>query len=104
MSQAQSLYKSTFSYCLPSFRSLAFSGSLRLGPTAQPVRVKYTQLLRNPRRSSLYYVNLVAIRVAKKVVDIPPAAIAFNPTTGAGTIFDSGTKYILHRFGFGLDF
>ncbi|CAA7026881.1 unnamed protein product [Microthlaspi erraticum] len=93
MSQAQSLYKSTFSYCLPSFKSLAFSGSLRLGPTAQPLRVKYTPLLRNPRRSSLYYVNLVAIRVAKKVVDIPPAAIAFNPATGAGTIFDSGTVY-----------
>lgn len=53
----------------------------------------------------MYYVNLVAIRVAKKVVDIPPAAIAFNPTTGAGTIFDSGTKlHFAIRFGFGLDF
>ncbi|XP_010495094.2 PREDICTED: aspartyl protease AED3 [Camelina sativa] len=93
MSQAQSIYKSTFSYCLPSFRSLAFSGSLRLGPTSQPLRVKYTPLLKNPRRSSLYYVNLVAIRVGRKVVDLPPAAIAFNPSTGAGTIFDSGTVY-----------
>ncbi|KAI3862553.1 hypothetical protein MKX03_037657 [Papaver bracteatum] len=53
----QSLYKSTFSYCLPSFKSPNFSGSL------------------------------------SKVVDIPPSALAFNPTTSARTIFDSGTVY-----------
>ncbi|XP_010547361.1 PREDICTED: aspartyl protease AED3-like [Tarenaya hassleriana] len=93
LSQSQSLYKSTFSYCLPSFRSLNFSGSLRLGPTAQPIRLKFTPLLRNPRRSSLYYVKLVGIRVGRKVVDLPPDAIAFNPTTGAGTIIDSGTVF-----------
>ncbi|KAJ1426950.1 Xylanase inhibitor, C-terminal [Sesbania bispinosa] len=93
LSQTQNLYQSTFSYCLPSFKSLNFSGSLRLGPVAQPIRIKYTPLLRNPRRSSLYYVNLVAIRVGRKIVDIPPEALAFNPTTGAGTIFDSGTVF-----------
>ncbi|RDY08727.1 Aspartyl protease AED3, partial [Mucuna pruriens] len=93
LSQTQNLYQSTFSYCLPSFKSLNFSGSLRLGPIAQPKRIKFTPLLKNPRRSSLYYVNLVAIRVGRRVVDIPPAALAFNPTTGAGTIFDSGTVF-----------
>ncbi|XP_065868068.1 aspartyl protease AED3-like [Euphorbia lathyris] len=93
MSQTQSLYKSTFSYCLPNFRAPNFSGSLRLGPTAQPVRIKTTPLLKNPRRSSLYYVNLMAIRVGRRVVDIPPAALAFDPVTGAGTIFDSGTVF-----------
>ncbi|KAF2322524.1 hypothetical protein GH714_017452 [Hevea brasiliensis] len=93
LSQSQKLYKSTFSYCLPSFRSLSFSGSLRLGPIGQPKRIKTTPLLKNPRRSSLYYVNLVAIRVGRRVVDIPPSALAFNPTTGAGTIFDSGTVF-----------
>lgn len=93
LSQTQNLYQSTFSYCLPSFRSLNFSGSLRLGPVAQPKRIKYTQLLKNPRRSSLYYVNLVAIRVGRRIVDIPPSALAFNPTTGAGTIFDSGNIF-----------
>lgn len=92
VSQAQSLYKSVFSYCLPSFKSPNFSGSLRLGPIGQPIRIKYTPLLRNPRRSSLYYVNLVGIRVGRRVVDIPPEALAFNPTTGAGTIFDSGER------------
>ncbi|KAK2440023.1 saccharopepsin [Trifolium repens] len=93
LSQTQNLYQSTFSYCLPSFKSLNFSGSLKLGPVAQPKRIKYTPLLKNPRRSSLYYVNLQAIRVGRKIIDIPPAALAFNPTTGAGTILDSGTVF-----------
>lgn len=94
LSQTQNLYQSTFSYCLPSFKSLNFSGSLRLGPVAQPIRIKYTPLLKNPRRSSLYYVNLVAIRVGRKVVDIPPEALAFNAATGAGTVFDSGNAFL----------
>ncbi|MBA0566536.1 hypothetical protein Golob_011346 [Gossypium lobatum] len=93
LSQTQDLYQSTFSYCLPNFRSANFSGSLRLGPVGQPVRIKYTPLLKNPRRPSLYFVNLIGIRVGNKVVDIPPSAIAFNPTTGAGTIIDSGTVF-----------
>ncbi|KAF8398245.1 hypothetical protein HHK36_017172 [Tetracentron sinense] len=93
LSQTQNLYKSTFSYCLPNFKSLNFSGSLRLGPVGQPLRIKYTPLLKNPRRSSLYYVNMIGIRVGRKIVDIPPSALAFNPITGAGTIFDSGTVF-----------
>ncbi|KAJ8774174.1 hypothetical protein K2173_009605 [Erythroxylum novogranatense] len=93
LSQTQNLYQSTFSYCLPNFRSLNFSGSLRLGPNGQPQRIKTTPLLKSPRRSSLYYVNLIGIRVGRKIVDIPASALAFNATTGAGTIFDSGTVY-----------
>ncbi|KAL0848007.1 hypothetical protein Bca101_021254 [Brassica carinata] len=93
ISQTQNLYKSTFSYCLPNSKSTSFSGTLRLGPKFQPVRIKTTPLLKNPRRSSLYYVNMVGIRVGNKIVDIPPSALAFNPATGAGTIFDSGTVY-----------
>ncbi|KAE9459694.1 hypothetical protein C3L33_08388, partial [Rhododendron williamsianum] len=75
LSQTQSLYQSTFSYCLPSFKSANFSGSLRLGPKSQPIRIKYTQLLRNPRRSSLYYVNMIGVRVGRKIVDIPPSTV-----------------------------
>ncbi|CAM8966967.1 unnamed protein product [Rhodiola kirilowii] len=93
LSQTQSLYKSTFSYCLPSFKSSSFTGSLRLGPVAQPKRIKFTPLLKNPRRSSLYYVNLIGIRVGRRVVDVPSGALSFNPTTGAGTIIDSGTVF-----------
>ena len=93
LSQTQSLYKSTFSYCLPSSKSSNFSGSLRLGPVAQPQRMFYTPLLTNPKRPSLYYVNLVGIKVGSKTVDISPDALAFNPATGAGTVIDSGKCY-----------
>ncbi|CAI9765031.1 unnamed protein product [Fraxinus pennsylvanica] len=93
LSQTDSLYKSTFSYCLPGYKSTNFSGSLRLGPIGQPKKIKYTQLLKNPRRSSLYYVNLMAIKVGNKVVDIPATAFAFDPSTGAGTVIDSGTIF-----------
>ncbi|CAN0863184.1 Aspartyl protease AED3 [Linum grandiflorum] len=93
LSQTQSLYQSTFSYCLPSFKSLNFSGSLRLGPVGQPKNFKSTPLLKNPRRSSLYYVNLIGIKVGKTVVDIPASSLAFDAVTGAGTIIDSGTVF-----------
>lgn len=93
LSQTQNLYQSTFSYCLPSFKSLNFSGSLRLGPVGQPKRIKYTPLLKNPRRPSLYFVNLMAVRVGRRVVDVPPGSFTFNPSTGAGTIFDSGNLF-----------
>ena len=93
LSQTQLLYQSTFSYCLPSFKSLNFSGSLRLGPVGQPKRIKYTPLLRNPRRPSLYFVNLIGVRVGRRVVDIPPGSFDFNPSNGAGTIFDSGNFF-----------
>ncbi|KAE8684329.1 thioredoxin-like protein CITRX [Hibiscus syriacus] len=64
-----------------------------------------TPLLKNPRKSSLYFVNLIGIRVGNRIVDIPPSAIAFNTTTGAGTITDSGCQrddsrniqYMLHN-------
>ncbi|KAK4483560.1 hypothetical protein RD792_010759 [Penstemon davidsonii] len=93
LSQTNNLYKSTFSYCLPSYKSLSFTGSLRLGTNRQPLRIKTTQLLKNPRRSSFYYVNLVSIKVGRRVVSIPPSAFAFDPNTGAGTVFDSGTVF-----------
>lgn len=95
LSQSNNLYKSTFSYCLPSYKSINFGGSLRLGPNSQPKRIKTTLLLKNPRRSSLYYVSLLAIRVGRRVVDIPPSAFALDPTTGAGTVFDSGTVFTI---------
>lgn len=90
VSQSKSLYQSTFSYCLPSFKSSNFSGTLRLGTNGQPKNIKYTPLLVNPKRSSVYYVNLIGIKVGAKLVNIPPSAFAFNPNTGAGTIIDSG--------------
>ncbi|CAN8268092.1 unnamed protein product [Cochlearia groenlandica] len=93
ISQTQNLYMSTFSYCLPNSKSSGFSGSLRLGPKNQPFSIKTTPLLKNPRRSSLYYVDLVGISVGSTIVNIPTSALAFDPVSGAGTIFDSGTVF-----------
>ncbi|XP_039135582.1 aspartyl protease AED3-like [Dioscorea cayenensis subsp. rotundata] len=93
LSQTRSLYASTFSYCLPSFRSLNFSGSLRLGPVGQPKRIKTTPLLASPRRSSIYFVNMTGIRVGRTSVAVPPGTLVFDQATGAGTIFDSGTMF-----------
>lgn len=95
-SQSGSLYQGTFSYCLPSFKSYYFSGSLRLGPVGQPKNIKTTPLLQNPHRPSLYFVNLTGISVGRKVVPVPPELLSFNPNTGAGTIIDSGT--VITRF------
>ncbi|KAI3758371.1 hypothetical protein L6452_05931 [Arctium lappa] len=96
LSQSGSLYSGVFSYCLPSFRSYYFSGSLKLGPNGQPKTIKFTPLLKNPHRPSLYYVNLTGISVGRVNVPIPPELLGLNPNTGAGTILDSGT--VITRF------
>ncbi|CAA7395805.1 unnamed protein product [Spirodela intermedia] len=91
MAQAGKLYGGVFSYCLPSFKSYYFSGSLRLGPLGQPKSIRTTPLLRNPHRPSLYYVNLTGVSVGKTAVKVAPELLAFDPATGAGTVVDSGT-------------
>ncbi|WCJ41407.1 Eukaryotic aspartyl protease family protein [Euphorbia peplus] len=96
LSQTGSLYSGVFSYCLPSFRSYYFSGSLKLGPVGQPKSIRTTPLLRNPHRPSLYYVNLTGVSVGRVPVQIDPAVLSFDPNTGAGTIIDSGT--VITRF------
>ncbi|XP_030454445.2 aspartyl protease AED3 [Syzygium oleosum] len=96
LSQTGSLYSGVFSYCLPSFKSYYFSGSLKLGPVGQPKSIRTTPLLRNPHRPSLYYVNLTGISVGRVLVPVDPKFLAFDPDTGAGTIMDSGT--VITRF------
>lgn len=96
LSQSGSLYSGVFSYCLPSFKSYYFSGSLKLGPVGQPKTIKTTPLLKNPHRPSLYYVNLTGISVGRVRVPIAPELLAFDPNTGAGTVVDSGT--VITRF------
>ncbi|KAJ1416379.1 Xylanase inhibitor, C-terminal [Sesbania bispinosa] len=90
LSQTASLYKGIFSYCLPSFKSYYFSGSLKLGPAGQPRRIRTTPLLRNPRKPSLYYVNLTGVTVGRVHVALPSQFLAFDSNTGSGTIIDSG--------------
>ncbi|XP_015934846.1 aspartyl protease AED3 [Arachis duranensis] len=96
LSQSGALYSGVFSYCLPSFKSYYFSGSLKLGPVGQPKSIRTTPLLRNPHRPSLYYVNLTGISVGKVLVPVPSEYLAFDPNTGSGTIIDSGT--VITRF------
>lgn len=96
LSQSGSLYSGVFSYCLPSFKSYYFSGSLKLGPVGQPKRIRTTPLLRNPHRPSLYYVNLTGVSVGRVLVPLPSELLAFNPNMGSGTIIDSGT--VITRF------
>ncbi|KAL0349401.1 UNVERIFIED_CONTAM: Aspartyl protease AED3 [Sesamum angustifolium] len=96
LSQSGSLYSGVFSYCLPSFKSYYFSGSLKLGPLGQPKNIKTTPLLKNPHRPSLYYVNLTGVSIGRVNVPIAPELLAFDPNTGAGTIIDSGT--VITRF------
>ncbi|KAM0948853.1 putative nepenthesin [Dioscorea sansibarensis] len=91
LSQTGSMYQGVFSYCLPSFKSYYFSGSLKLGPVGQPRSIRTTPLLHNPHRPSLYYVNLTGISVGKTQVLVPAGSLPFDPVTGAGTIVDSGT-------------
>ncbi|XP_030502590.2 aspartyl protease AED3 [Cannabis sativa] len=96
LSQSGSLYSGVFSYCLPSFKSYYFSGSLKLGPMGQPKNIRTTPLLKNPHRPSLYYVNLTGVSVGRVLVNIAPEYLAFNPQTGSGTVIDSGT--VITRF------
>ncbi|KAK6940238.1 Xylanase inhibitor, C-terminal [Dillenia turbinata] len=96
LSQAGQKYSGVFSYCLPSFKSYYFSGSLKLGPVGQPKSIKTTPLLLNPHRPSLYYVNLTGVSVGRVLVPVDPVLLTFDPSTGAGTIIDSGT--VITRF------
>lgn len=96
LSQTRSLYSGVFSYCLPSFRSYYFSGSLKLGPVGQPKTIRTTPLLTNPRRPSLYFVNLTGISVGRVLVPIDTMSLTLDPVTGGGTIIDSGT--VITRF------
>lgn len=96
LSQTGSLYSGVFSYCLPSFKSYYFSGSLKLGSAGQPQNIRTTPLLKSPHRPSLYYANLTGVSVGRVNVPITPELLAFDPTTGSGTIIDSGT--VITRF------
>ncbi|KAM0918066.1 hypothetical protein ACQ4PT_009075 [Festuca glaucescens] len=91
LSQVGNMYNSVFSYCLPSYKSYYFSGSLRLGAAGQPTHARYTPMLKNPHRSSLYYVNVSGLSVGQSPVKVPAGLFAFDPSTGASTVIDLGT-------------
>ncbi|KAL6868264.1 hypothetical protein ACP4OV_015109 [Aristida adscensionis] len=86
-SQAAPKYGARFSYCLPSTPSAL--GYLSFGAAAAPpVNTQFTAMVSRSDTGmpSLYYVNLVGLRVAGVELDIPPAVFM-----RAGTIIDSAT-------------
>ncbi|GLJ14278.1 hypothetical protein SUGI_0229540 [Cryptomeria japonica] len=92
VSQTATLYDSTFSYCLPSLFSSAFTGSLKLGKGALSAPgLKFTPLLSNAVNPYFYYVGLNGISVGEELVSIPPGTLSLDESTGRGTIIDSGT-------------
>ncbi|GLJ14250.1 hypothetical protein SUGI_0229030 [Cryptomeria japonica] len=92
VSQTATLYDSTFSYCLPSLFSSAFTGSLLLGKGSLSAQgLKFTPLLSNAKYPYFYYVGLNGISVGEESVSIPEGTFTFNNSTGRGTIIDSGT-------------
>ncbi|GLJ14185.1 hypothetical protein SUGI_0227640 [Cryptomeria japonica] len=85
VSQTAALYDRTFSYCLPSLGSSAFTGSLRLGKTALSIPgLQFTPLLSNAQLPPFYFLGLTGISVGEELISIPAG-------TGKGTIIDSGT-------------
>lgn len=85
VSQTFSKYNGRFSYCLPSTSNS--SGYLSFG--AQKNKnpgVKFTQMIKDLRGPSFYFLDMIAISVAGDKVAIPPSVFA-----SAGTLIDSGT-------------
>eukprot|EP01018_Ginkgo_biloba_P029559 Gb_20724 [translate_table: standard] len=92
VSQTAHLYDKTFSYCLPSFESDEFAGSLVFGMEALNVqRVKFTPLLTNPVNPPYSYVALKRISVGGELLSIRRSTFALNTSNGGGTVIDSGT-------------
>ncbi|KAG6472947.1 aspartyl protease family protein At5g10770-like [Zingiber officinale] len=85
VTQTMKKYNGVFGYCLPASASdtgyLAFGDSGSTNPT-----VKYTNMLRDAKTPTFYFINLIGISVAGQQLRIQPSAFA-----KAGTLIDSGT-------------
>ncbi|KAJ4758696.1 Eukaryotic aspartyl protease family protein [Rhynchospora pubera] len=82
ISQASSKYGAMFSYCLPS--SSNYTGYLSIG-TNSVSRASFTSMVRKSDTPSFYYINLTALKVGGKLLNISPTVFS------AGTVIDSGT-------------
>ncbi|CAN6196384.1 unnamed protein product [Urochloa humidicola] len=82
-SQAAAKYGAGFSYCLPSSPDAA--GYLSLGAAAPP-NARFTAMVARRDTPSFYYLDLVGIKVAGRMVRVPQAVFA-----APGTVIDSGT-------------
>ncbi|KAJ4799524.1 Eukaryotic aspartyl protease family protein [Rhynchospora pubera] len=82
ISQASSKYGAMFSYCLPSNSS--FTGYLSIGTNSVP-KASFTSMVRKTDSPSFYYINLIALKVGGKLLNISSTVFS------AGTVIDSGT-------------
>ncbi|KAG8495288.1 hypothetical protein CXB51_012873 [Gossypium anomalum] len=86
--QTANLFGRVFCHCLPSSGN---SGYVYFGEKAReqcPFSGTYTRLLRNPVfGASYYFVNLIAITLGQKKVEVPSGIFS----SSQGTIIDSGT-------------
>jgi hypothetical protein len=88
-------YGHVFSYCFGDRMSRAQNSSsyLVFGRTPELPSTAFTPLRTNPRRPSLYYVDMVGFSVGgERVTGFSNASLALNPATGrGGIVVDSGT-------------
>ncbi|GMQ02761.1 hypothetical protein CsSME_00048846 [Camellia sinensis var. sinensis] len=87
VSQTSSKYGNYFSYCLPSKTSS--SGHLTLGNgggNSTGSSLQFTPLLSNSKASSLYFFDIIGIKVSGQTLSIPQSVFKT-----AGSIIDSGT-------------
>ncbi|RCV27119.1 hypothetical protein SETIT_5G299400v2 [Setaria italica] len=94
--QAAATYGRVFSYCLGDRMSRARengSAYLVFGRTREPPSTAFTLLRTNPRRPSLYYVDMVGFSVGgERVAGFSGASLALDAATGhGGVVVDSGT-------------
>ncbi|XVE97299.1 hypothetical protein REPUB_Repub03eG0007800 [Reevesia pubescens] len=92
ISQTSTKFGNIFCHCLPTAESS--TGYLYFGKEALEKCQNsgtYTPLLSNPNNPSLYYVNLVAITIGQKRLEISSAVSSSSSSSSPSTIIDSGT-------------
>ncbi|XP_052133925.1 aspartyl protease family protein 2-like [Oryza glaberrima] len=92
--QVAPAYGSVFEYCLGDRTSRSTRSSyLVFGRTPEPPSTAFTALLSNPRRPSLYYVDMAGFSVGgERVTGFSNASLALDTATGrGGVVVDSGT-------------
>jgi hypothetical protein len=82
ISQVSSKYGAMFSYCLPSKSS--YTGYLSIGKNTVS-NVNFTSMVQKPDTPLDYYVNLTALKVGGKLLNISETVFS------AGTVLDSGS-------------
>ncbi|CAL5434902.1 unnamed protein product [Camellia sinensis] len=86
VSQISSKYGNYFSYCLPSTSSSGYLTFGNGGGSSAGSSLKFTPLLSNSKAPSLYFFDIIGIKVSGQTLSISPTVFKT-----AGSIIDSGT-------------